>query len=135
MSVLRERSIATTEKAQERRASAINLKLTIMRIPVRNREHGSALAVTLITCLLIGIVLAGYMGLVSSRYKITVRSQCWNAAIPVAEAGVEEALAHLHDDSNNPAANNWTMGIIAGQTVYSKQRTNTDGSYFLANLY
>jgi hypothetical protein len=106
-----------------------------MKIFVNNREQGSALAVTLITCLLIGIVLASYMGLVSSRYKITIRSQCWNQAIPVAEQGIEEALAHLHDDSNAPAANNWTQGMISGQTVYSKQRTNNDGSYFLANLY
>ena len=59
--------------------------------------------VTLVTCIIIGIVLASYLGLVSSRYKITIRSQCWNAAIPVAEQAVEEALAHLHDDSNNPA--------------------------------
>jgi hypothetical protein len=106
-----------------------------MKIFVNNREQGSALAVTLITCVLIGIVLASYMGLVSSRYKITIRSQCWNQAIPVAEQGVEEALAHLHDDSNAPAANNWIQGMISGQTVYSKQRTNNDGSYFLANLY
>jgi hypothetical protein len=106
-----------------------------MRLLKPGREQGGTLLVTLITCLVIGIVLASYMGLVSSRYKITIRSQCWNAAIPVAEQGVEEALAHLHADSNTPAANNWTLGIIAGQNVYSKQRTNADGSYFLANLY
>ncbi len=106
-----------------------------MRIAQRSGEAGGTLAVTLMMCLVIGVVLAGYLGLISSRYKLTIRSQCWNAAIPVTEQGIEEALAHLHDDSNNPAANNWTVGTIAGQTVYSKQRTNADGSYFLANLY
>ena len=90
---------------------------------------------TLITCMVIGVVLASYLDLISSRYKITIRSQCWNGAIPVAEQGIEEALAHLHDDSNAPSANNWTLGTISGQTEYSKQRTNADGSYFLANLY
>ena len=106
-----------------------------MKLSTKNQEQGGSLAVTLITCVIIGIVLASYLGLISSRYKITIRSQCWNAAIPVAEQGVEEALAHLHDDSNAPAANNWIQGIISGQTTYSKQRTNADGSYFLANLY
>jgi hypothetical protein len=106
-----------------------------VKISTKNREDGGSLAVTLITCVIIGVVLASYLGLVSSRYKITIRSQCWNSAIPVAEQGVEEALAHLHQDSNAPAANNWSMSTIAGQTVYSKQRTNADGSYFMANLY
>src|SRR5215472_10342629 len=105
-----------------------------MKILVRKREQGGALAVTLITCMVIGIVLASYLDLISSRYKITIRSQCWNGAIPVAEQGIEEALAHLHDDSNAPSANNWTLGTISGQTEYAKQRTNADGSYFLANL-
>jgi hypothetical protein len=66
-----------------------------------------------------------------SQYKITVRSQCWNAAIPLAE----EALTRLHDDTNNPTANNWTLGTSSGMTAYSKQRTNEDGSYFDADVY
>jgi hypothetical protein len=106
-----------------------------MRISIANREQGSTLFVTLMTCLLIGIVLASYLDLISSRYKIAIRSQCWNAAVPVAEQGVEEAMAHLVDDSNNPTANNWAQTTISGQTAYAKQRTNSDGSYFLANLY
>jgi hypothetical protein len=85
--------------------------------------------------LTVGTVLASYLGLIGSRYKVTMRSGCWNAAVPVMEAGVEEALTHIQDDLNDPAANGWTAGTISGQPVYSKQRTFSDNSYFLVNIY
>jgi len=100
-----------------------------------SRQQGSTLLLTLIMSLTIGAVLASYLGLIGSRYKVTKRSQAWNAGIPVLEAGIEEALAHLQDDLNNPAANGWALGTISGQQVYSKQRTFADGSYFLVNIY
>ena len=99
------------------------------------RQQGNTLLLTLIMTATIGTVLASYLGLIGSRYKITTRSQCWNLAVPVLEAGIEEALTHLQDDLNNPSANGWTLGTISGQRVYSKQRTFADGSYFLVNLY
>jgi hypothetical protein len=101
----------------------------------RCRETGNALVVTLVLAMTIGTVLASYLGLIGSRYKVTVRSQSWNAAVPVMEAGVEEALTHIQDDLNNPGANGWTAGTLSGQTVYSKQRTFSDRSYFLVNIY
>ncbi len=91
--------------------------------------------VALIMCLTIGIVLASYLLLVGGRYKIIVRSQSWNGAVPVMEAGVEEAMAHVHADLNNPSANGWTPAILSGLQVYQKTRTFSDGSYFLATIY
>ena len=106
-----------------------------MRLLTPQREQGNTLVLTLILCLTIGTVLASYLGLIGSRYKVTVRSECWNAAIPVLEAGMEEALTHLQDDLNSPGANGWILGTISGQQVYSKQRSFTDGSCFLVNIY
>ncbi len=106
-----------------------------MKFVSTNREEGSTLVLTLVISLAIGIVLASYLGLIGSRFKVTMRSQGWNGGIPVLEAGIEEALTHLQDDLNNPSANGWTMGTISGQQVYSKQRSFGDGSYFLVNIY
>lgn len=106
-----------------------------MRTQVTRREQGNTLVLTLVMALTVGAVLSSYLGLIGSRYKVTLRSQCWNAAVPVAEAGIEEALTHLQADLNNPGANGWTLGTISGQQVYSKQRTFADGSYFSANIY
>ncbi|HLH54791.1 MAG TPA: collagen-binding domain-containing protein [Verrucomicrobiae bacterium] len=91
--------------------------------------------VALIMCLTIGVVLASYLLLIGSRYKIITRSQSWNAAVPVMEAGVEEAMTHVNDDLNNPSANGWTPTILSGLQVYQKTRSFNDGSYFLATIY
>jgi hypothetical protein len=99
------------------------------------REQGNTLMLTLVMTVTIGTVLASYLALLGSRYKVTTRSECWNGAVPVLEAGLEEALTHLQDDVNNPGANGWTPGTVAGQQVYSKQRTFTDGSYYSVNIY
>jgi hypothetical protein len=106
-----------------------------MKLLSTKHQAASTLVLTLVMILTIGTVLASYLDLIGSRYKVTTRSQCWNTAVPVLEAGVEEALTHLQDDLNNPAANGWTLGTIGGQQVYSKQRTFADGSYFLVNIY
>ena len=106
-----------------------------MKPSIGTREQGNTLMLTLIMTLAIGTVLASYLGLLGSRYKITMRSQCWNAGVPVLEAGLEEALTHLQDDLNNPTANGWTPTTISGQQVYTKQRTFSDGSYYSVNIY
>jgi hypothetical protein len=101
----------------------------------RTAENGSTLVVALIMCLTIGTVLASYLMLIGSRYKVTVRSQSWNAAVPVMEAGIEEAMTHVYDDGNNPSANGWTPDVLSGLPVYWKQRSFSDGSYFRATIY
>jgi hypothetical protein len=104
-----------------------------MKFASKKREEGSVLVTTLIVCVVIGTLLASYLLLMSSRYKLTVRSKCWNAAMPVLEAGLEEALTHLHDDPS-PSANGWTPATVGGQPVYTKQRYFTDGSYFYVTI-
>jgi hypothetical protein len=106
-----------------------------MKLFCLKREQGNTLVLTLVVALTVGAVLASYLALIGSRYKLTVRSQCWNAAVPVLEAGIEEALTHMQDDLNNPGANGWSAATVSGQLVYAKQRTFADGSYYLVNIY
>ncbi len=65
-----------------------------MRKP--NRKQGSVLLATLAATGIIGVTLGSFLLLVSSHHRTVVRSQHWNAALTVAEAGVEEALAQLN---------------------------------------
>src|SRR5882724_8872479 len=99
------------------------------------REQGSTLMLVLFTGLAIGIVLASYLTLISSRHKTSVGSMDWNATIPELEAGVEEALTHLHNDASSPTANGWAAGTIGGQTVYTKTRHFSGGAYFYVTIY
>jgi putative adhesin len=101
-----------------------------MKLNLKKREEGSSLFVAMTICLIVGLILSGYLVLTSNRFQMTVRSSDWNAAIPVLEAGVEEAMTHLRRDTNTPTANNWTSDSIAGTQVYTKTRTFPDGSYF-----
>jgi hypothetical protein len=106
-----------------------------MKLLLRKREQGSVLVIILITGLAIGVVLASFLTLISSRHKLTVRSMGWNAAMPVLEAGIEEALAHLHKDSQNPSADGWAATTVGGQPVNTKKRTFSDGSYYSVAIY
>jgi hypothetical protein len=78
--------------------------------PRRAREEGSALTIALISAMLITISLASYLNLVATQNRSTLRSMSWAAALPAAEAGVEEALTHLCrngvDNLSNP---DWTL--------------------------
>ena len=58
--------------------------------------HGSALLASLIMTAILSMALASYLSLSQKQSVSVARSQAWNAAIPVAESGVEEALAQLN---------------------------------------
>ena len=106
-----------------------------MKLITKNQEQGSMLVISLTTCAAIGIVLASYLLLLSSRYNLNARSMGWNAAMPTVEAGIEEALTHLQSDANNLNANSWTASTVGGQPVIKKKRTFADGSYADIMIY
>jgi hypothetical protein len=56
---------------------------------------------------------------------MTGRSQSWNGAIPVAEAGIEEAFTHLRYCPSNRASNGW----ILINDLYKKSRTMGNARY------
>jgi len=78
----------------------------------RTNESGSALLVSLLIVMIIGVSLGSYLALVSTQNKSVMRSLAWNAAVPAMEAGVEEALLHLwHYGTTNHhfGANGWAL--------------------------
>ncbi len=98
----------------------------------QNPRCGNILVVTLCVAGVIGIVLVSALTLIKSQNQAVARSQAWNQCIPVIEAGIEEALAHL----NNPretslAVNGWTQN----GNVYSIPPRNTGGdSFFVVSI-
>jgi hypothetical protein len=107
-----------------------------MKLPLStNRPAGSVLLICLFTGAAIGTVLSSYLLLIGNRYQMTTRSMGWNNAMPVAEAGVEEAMTKLNTSLNNPSSNNWVATNISGQTVYTKRRTFPDSSSYYVAIY
>jgi hypothetical protein len=91
---------------------------------------GSVLVLALIFCTLICTVLMAYLTMVKHQHKFTHRAQTWNNAIPLAEAGVEEAMAHINhiNTTSNFAINGWVL--YAGN--YRKERSLSGGTIRMA---
>ena len=87
--------------------------------------QGHVIILTLIVCLLLGLVLVSVISLSTNEGQMTGRSQSWNGAIPVAEAGIEEAFTHLKYCPTNRASNGW---ILVGDQ-FTKSRTMGSSRY------
>ena len=100
-----------------------------MKIRTKSQSQGSVLLVALLTAAVIGLALASYLTLTSNQNLAVFRSSSWTEAIPVAEAGIEEALTQIYFTGiTNLSANNWTWGT---DRYYHKTRSvGNDGSYY-----
>jgi hypothetical protein len=95
-------------------------------------ETGHILMATLVIAGVLGIALAAFLNVISSQNSYTVRSQVWNACMPIIEAGLEEALVHINDSSNTAWDDNgWSWDATA--QAFTKQRP-IGGGYFKVNI-
>jgi hypothetical protein len=101
----------------------------------RQNTQGSVLLISLAIMLILGMGLASYLTVVQTEKISAVRSQCWNAALTAAEAGVEEAMAQLNPSAIlytngsayiNRGANGWTF---SDGMYRSGTRTIVNGKY------
>ena len=97
----------------------------------RSRIQGSALIVTLwVIVIVLFVILPSILLITASQNLSVARSQSWNAAIAMAEAGVEEVLAHLNPAAfrtNAPReANGWTFS----DGFYRTARRTLKGGYY-----
>ena len=93
----------------------------------RRQSEGSVVTIMLVMVVLIGMTLASYLNLVANQNLSVQRSQAWNSAIAVSEAGIEEALAHLNRNGSNRIGDGWVLDAT-GTNVW-RERTIGDGKY------
>src|SRR5262247_4119637 len=78
------------------------IKHSVSRVPRsalrlrRSNERGGILVTAVVFSALVGLALVAYLAMLQSQNKFTHRSQVWNDCIPLCEAGIEEALAHIN---------------------------------------
>ena len=90
------------------------------------QQRGSVLIVTLTLGVVLLVIAASYLVLVGTQKTVVIRSQTWNAALTMAEAGVEEAMAQISASPSNFSTNGWGQsGSIYGPMT----RTLAGGSY------
>jgi len=104
----------------------------------RAKVEGSVFIVALGIAILMTLILSSYLTLVQGQANAVARSQNYNAAIPVAEAGVEEALALLNKFYPNVAASGaaWTNTLTAdGWTSLSSSNTTSKSNLVFGSNY
>jgi len=99
-------------------------------------DRGSVLVIVMVITTLLAISLASYFMLMRYQHVSVVRSQAWNAALALAEAGVEEALAQLNpsaqlfNTSIDRGANGWCL--LSDGMYHAPRRTLPHGYYDVA---
>lgn len=101
------------------------------------RKVANALLVTLFMMLILAVSIAGYMAYVQQQNKLGTRSQTWNMAMAIAEAGVEEGLEVLNSGiTNGPPASGVFTGsgwTLVGNSNYVIERDLPGGYYYVTN--
>jgi hypothetical protein len=88
--------------------------------------HGSTMVTTLIICSILSMSMAFYLSLVEQQNKLSFRSQAWNSAIVVTEAGIEDGLEQININSGTSLSSD---GWSASGSVYTKTYPVMNGSY------
>lgn len=106
------------------------MKILLFPAPTR-RQRGSVLLTCVLVTFLVGLGLMSYLTLVENQNLSVARSQAWNYNIAVAEAGVEEALAHLNSPNtwDNLASNGW-QPLPTGNGVRAPRRYLAGGAFY-----
>jgi hypothetical protein len=92
-----------------------------------SRNNASVLLVSIVITAILGFTLASYLYLVETQSKSVARSQIWNNAMIVTEAGVEDALQLLNKYKGGDDLDAWTTtyaadGWAKNGNVYSVTR-------------
>ena len=95
-----------------------------------NGQRGSTLFIALVITGLVGLSLAAYLSLLQVQSGNNYRSQAWNSAMPVIEAGIEDALGHLNAHGySNLLCDGWAQ---AGSVYWA--RRSIGGNTYLVTI-
>lgn len=93
----------------------------------RLKRAASALLTALFICSIFSLFVVYYLSLIEQQNLLNSRSQTWNMAIAITEAGVEEGLENLNDNGTTLGQAPWSF--IGGSTYY-RSNTLPDGSSY-----
>jgi len=90
------------------------------------RPGGFTYMTVIVTMIVVGLMLAAYLKMVDVQNQLTMRSQTWNRTVPVIEAGIEEAMAHLNKNGSPDAGGNFDLSKLSTDGWEQK----SDGGWF-----
>lgn len=92
-----------------------------MRFPFPQKNSGSVLLATMIFVLAIAAYMIYYLQMIQNSNQTVARAQRWNAALPIAEAGIEEGMANI---------NSVAITTVAGASDFSIPPRNLNGGTY-----
>src|SRR6185436_3744438 len=95
-------------------------------ISKKARQLASTLLIALVICSILSISVVGYLMMSQQQNFLSARSQAWNLAIAVVEAGIEEALQQLNTNFTQLTSDGWTYD----GTFYTRTRYLPDGNRY-----
>src|SRR2546423_4787573 len=95
--------------------------------PIISGQTGFTLLATLLIAGLFASVLGAYLSMTSQESLTVKRSIGWNSAMPLAEAGIEEACSQVTVNTNFYGADGWTFNT--NTWAFNKTRFLGDGYY------
>lgn len=103
-----------------------------MKITFAPKPCASALIITLIFVMTIAGILGTYLVMVLNSDKLVVRSQYWNSALAIAEAGIEEGLTAVNSGISNSLSSGVTRNLNGG--TYTVWYNVASGTNLVANI-
>ena len=91
-----------------------------IRLSRKLKQMASALLVVMVLGGILCLFVMYYLSLIQQQNTLSVRSQAWNIAIAVSEAGVEEGLQALNSDPPSPVPP--TAGPPTARTIGAPTR-------------
>ena len=97
-------------------------------------KQGHVLMLTIIIVALISFLLVAYLTLVQSQNTAVTRSQAWNSAVPIIEAGIEDALTHLNTHGwTNIECDGWTR--VGGDRYQMTRVVGNSNDFYVVTIY
>ena len=105
------------------------MKISLTR---KAKQLASSLLTALVICSILSLFVMYYLSLIEQQNFLSARSQSWNIAIAVSEAGIEDGLAQLNNAWPDLAVDGWTYD---GTSAYYKTNVLVDGNGYMTYIY
>jgi len=103
------------------------------KIKRKAKQLASTLLIALVICSILSISIVGYLSMTEQQNFLSARSQAWNLAIAIVEAGLEEALEQLNTNTTQLSSDGWTPNAVV-PGLYSRTRYLPDGNRYTVTI-
>src|SRR5215471_3689585 len=105
------------------------MKLKLTR---KAKQLASSLLTTLVICTILSMFVMYYLSLIDQQSYLSSRSQVWNMAIAISEAGIEDGLQEINSNDNYPnlAGDGWS----GSNSVWTRTNSLPDGNSYVVTV-